>query len=137
VKRLPPSVLEGVMSVQIARAILTTAKRILSRASYIVIRDIKTKKGVEFKLYDELFLESYDKVYPYWMRLSAKDGRRLVLMPSTVHKVLKGFAKPPSMGALRRWSMDGVAKAVDGARVEPDGFSPDGAPSWLLVMGLV
>jgi hypothetical protein len=45
--------------------------------------------------------------------------------------------KPPSMRTLEKWSMDGVAKATDGCRVEPDGTCPHGAQSWLLKMGLV
>lgn len=33
--------------------------------------------------------------------------------------------------------MDGVAKATDGCRVEPDGECTHGKKSWLLVMGLI
>jgi hypothetical protein len=44
--------------------------------------------------------------------------------------------KEPSIASLENWSC-GIAKAVDGAKVEPDGYSPDGAPSWLLVCGLI
>lgn len=49
---------------------------------------------------------------------------------------VKSVFKEPSLATLEKWS-DGVSKAVDGARVEPDGYSPDGAPSWLLVCGLI
>jgi hypothetical protein len=44
--------------------------------------------------------------------------------------------KEPSDASLEKWS-EGLAKAVDGAQVDPDGYSPDGAPSWLLVCGLI
>jgi hypothetical protein len=44
--------------------------------------------------------------------------------------------KEPSVASLENWG-GGLAKAVDGAQVEPDGYSPDGAPSWLLVCGLI
>jgi hypothetical protein len=32
---------------------------------------------------------------------------------------------------------DGVVKAQDGCRVEPDGHCEHGSPSWLLVIGIV
>ncbi len=44
------------------------------------------------------------------------------------------FFKEPSLRTLEKWSSDGIAKSVTGHRVEPDGYGPDGSPSWLLVM---
>ncbi len=48
----------------------------------------------------------------------------------------KAFKKP-SLSTMERWSNDGVAKTVTGDRTEPDGYGPDGAPSWLLALGLI
>jgi len=45
--------------------------------------------------------------------------------------------KPPSLKTLERWVWDGVAKATDGCRVEPDGVCPHGCESWLLKLGLI
>lgn len=45
--------------------------------------------------------------------------------------------QPPSMAMLERWVSDGVAKATDGCRVEPDGECPHGHKSWLLVLGWI
>ena len=45
--------------------------------------------------------------------------------------------KVPSLNTLERWMADGVAKATDGCRVEPDGHCPHGKPSWLLRLGLI
>ncbi len=47
------------------------------------------------------------------------------------------FFKEPSVRTLEKWSQDGVAKSVTGHRVEPDGYGPDGSPSWLLALGLI
>lgn len=47
------------------------------------------------------------------------------------------FFKAPSLATLERWSDSGVAKTPTGHKVEPDGIGPDGAPSWLLIMGLI
>ena len=43
----------------------------------------------------------------------------------------------PSVKTLERWIRDGVAKATDGCRVEPDGECPHGAKSWLIVLGYI
>jgi hypothetical protein len=56
---------------------------------------------------------------------------------ANAHKYVTGFAKPPGMRTLERYSFDGIAKSVTGARVEPDGYGPDGSPSWLLCLGLI
>jgi hypothetical protein len=46
------------------------------------------------------------------------------------------FMKEPSMSALEDMS-DGIAKSVTGKKVEPDGYGPDGSPSWLLALGMI
>ena len=43
----------------------------------------------------------------------------------------------PSLRTLERWAMNGVARATDGCRVEPDGTCQHGAPSWLLELGYI
>ena len=65
------------------------------------------------------------------------DGKtnRCRLVTGQVVRVDSAF-NVPSVASLEKWS-EGIAKAVDGAQVEPDGYSPDGAPSWLLVCGLI
>lgn len=52
------------------------------------------------------------------------------------HKKYTGIGKPPGPRALERYS-DCVSKSVTGKRVEPDGYGPDGSPSWLLVLGYI
>ena len=48
-----------------------------------------------------------------------------------------GTVAPPSIKTMTRWMMDGVAKATDGCRVEPDGTCPHGHPSWLVKLGYI
>jgi hypothetical protein len=50
------------------------------------------------------------------------------------HKVT---TKRPSFAKLERWLEDGVARATDGCRVEPDGKCPHGHNSWLVRLGLI
>ena len=45
--------------------------------------------------------------------------------------------KAPSVATMERWMSDGVARATDGCRVEPDGSCPHGCESWLLALGLI
>ena len=50
---------------------------------------------------------------------------------------LKGFRKPPTIKTLQKYSWDGIAKTVTGCKTEPDGYGPDGSPSWMLVVGII
>lgn len=47
------------------------------------------------------------------------------------------FGKAPSLATLNKWSNDGIARTPTGERVETDGIGTDGAPSWLVVLGLI
>jgi hypothetical protein len=49
----------------------------------------------------------------------------------------RSIIRKPSMESLEKWSDDGICNSVFGARVEPDGYGPQGEPSWLLAMGLI
>jgi hypothetical protein len=43
----------------------------------------------------------------------------------------------PDFEELEYWSYDGISESVNGDSVEPDGYGPDGAPSWLIVYGMI
>ena len=49
----------------------------------------------------------------------------------------KSTTKAPSMASIERMANDGVAKATDGCRVEPDGSCEHGHNSWLIVLGMI
>lgn len=49
----------------------------------------------------------------------------------------KKVGKPPSIKTMQKWSFDGIAKATDGCKVEPDGICQHGHKSWLLVLGYI
>jgi len=44
---------------------------------------------------------------------------------------------PPTIRTMEKWISDGVAKATDGCKVEPDGICPHGCESWLLALGWI
>ncbi len=58
-----------------------------------------------------------------------------MLNPTSIKTSRK--SKEPSLKTLERWSFDGVAKATDGCRVEPDGTCEHGKPSWLVELGYI
>ncbi len=45
--------------------------------------------------------------------------------------------KAPSIETMEKWMADGIARATDGCKVEPDGTCPHGKQSWLLVLGYI
>ena len=45
--------------------------------------------------------------------------------------------EPPSRNQVEEWVYDSVCPTPTGHEVEPDGYGPDGCPSWLLLMGLI
>lgn len=45
--------------------------------------------------------------------------------------------KTPSIKVMEKWMLDGVARATDGCRVEPDGVCPHGKNSWLIELGFM
>jgi hypothetical protein len=49
----------------------------------------------------------------------------------------KATSKGPSLKTAEKWIDEGVARATDGCRVEPDGRCEHGHSSWLLVLGLI
>lgn len=65
------------------------------------------------------------------------EGTKLVTRLEVAHSSFSGIAKPPTIGRLQKLSDDGLSITPTGKRVEPDGYGPDGSPSWLLVMGLI
>ena len=49
----------------------------------------------------------------------------------------RSLVKEPSVATLEKWSENGIAKSVFGAKVEPDGYGQHGEPSWMLAAGLI
>lgn len=73
-----------------------------------------------------------------WQGPSGRDYRRepIVFSIARLPIWVSGFRKP-SFSQLEKWLGDGVAMTPTGKRVEPDGWGPDGSPSWLLALGMI
>ena len=108
------------------------------------LRAFKTKKGVEIAAGESVTL-SFDckakatavradvhPFHPSYVRMTTDDGRRII-----THDFKGAGIKMPSKRKLDWWSFDSVCKSVFGTDVEPDGWSYDGSPSWLLALNLI
>lgn len=121
-----------------AEALVSGKRKVRKSArNYTLLKDVRTKKGMEFSKGERLKLVKYGSKYPYGVKFQDESGNQIVLIAETAHKKLKGFPKPPSFNTMEKWISDGVAMSIDGKRVEPDGFSSSGSPSWLLALGLI
>lgn len=96
-------------------------------------REVKLKtgqiipKGTEFSLE----FKQTENGSPY-MTVTSLDGS---IQFKTRHFTM--FFKEPNLEAMEEWVNDGIAETVTGDRTEPDGYGPDGAPSWLLALGMI
>jgi hypothetical protein len=65
-------------------------------------------------------------------------GEEVKINPKNLHVYVSGFPKPPTIRTLEKQEQTGNYKSVSGKRAyEMDGNSEDGAPTWMLVLGLV
>ena len=44
---------------------------------------------------------------------------------------------PPQNATMEKWVSNGIARAIDGCRVEPDGTCMHNKPSWLIALNLI
>lgn len=65
-----------------------------------------------------------------WLTRRVAHGWEPIQVPFAINK-------RPTFATLARWTSDGVALAVDGCKIEPDGVCQHGAPSWLLAEALI
>lgn len=82
----------------------------------------------------ELYFDGNSTTYAFF----DKDGVTRPLRISNLHKYFgTQFKKCPSVASLSRMSDEGYCTTVNGEKTEPDGFDKYGAPSWLLVVGVI
>lgn len=84
---------------------------------------------------------------PFWVGQARTPGNIVNLKPGIVEsewlalkksqgKLVKKV-KIPGLRTMMAWNADGIAKSISGKKVEPDGYDPEGYPSWLLAMGYI
>src|SRR4029077_2690303 len=115
---------------------------IMSNHTIITKREFTSKKGVTIKAGESVTVRFdvkgkdgvRDDLYPFlssYVSLNTDDHRRIVV------RLKSAGIKFPSRLKLQKWVWDSVCKSVFGTDVEPDGWSYDGIPSWLLALGVI
>jgi hypothetical protein len=99
-------------------------------------REIKLKSGVIVPAGIECKLSWLENQY-FTTQVECTNGVKFSTLTSKLHDKITGVGKPPGEKTMWKWSNDGVAKTIFGARTEPDGTGPQGEPSWLLALGLI
>lgn len=105
-----------------------------------IIKELKTKPDAKNPrptievgtMCDVCFYQ--DKDLGEMMNIKAPNGAEWKLLTRIGIRFFKKF---PSMKQLEKWTEDSVCLSVTGKRVEPDGYGPDGSPSWLLALSLI
>ena len=97
--------------------------------------DLKLKDGRQFPAGAIVDAVAWRQESPN-VALVSIGGQAFRLHAKSLAKFVTGF-KCPSMATLEKWHNEGYCKSVTGKHVEPDGYGPDGAPSWLLAMGMI
>jgi len=114
-------------------------KRLASTSIPVVLKkELKLRDGTVIPVGSKGDLEF--KAPSEWsasVGFDALGGRRVSLNSKNLFGYFgRPFTPAPSLSALEKMG-DGLAKSVTGKTVEPDGYGPDGSPSWLLVLGYI
>jgi len=98
----------------------------------ISVRDDGTSWGITMsnRTWKKFATKKADVPFDKWM---AGKFAKVATLPPWALKV----KSLPSMAKLSAWAGDSVCETVTGDDVEPDGIGPDGAPSWLLALGMI
>ena len=75
-------------------------------------------------------------ISPAGINILSYKGKEYRLSGKTIGRALSG-GYLPDMEELEEWMFDSVCETPTGNDVEPDGYGPDGVPSWLLLLGLI
>lgn len=104
---------------------------------------LASKTLVEIKWKDGTSIPAGEQVHIWFCpktvanRMYVQYGDRVYQTRIANSQKYAGFKKQPTMKTLEKYNWDGIAKTVTGHKTEPDGYGPDGSPSWLLVLGMI
>lgn len=63
-------------------------------------------------------------------KITTADGKSYAVSYASVFKT-------PSLKTMEKWDYDGYSKTPTGAVTEPDGYDPEGFPSWIKIIGII
>jgi len=99
-------------------------------------RDVRNKNGVEIKAGEMVDLKWMEPKPHFTVLLKPGTEERVIVATKNLHSYVNA-PKAPSVYLMEKWSEDGVAKSILGHRTEPDGWDPNGSPSWMLALRLI
>ena len=109
-------------------------------------KEIETKRDLSYLNHDfPCVVPAGTKLTIYWStKIPSRvyfdfAGHLRATRVSNMHKTFYGkFSKMPRPETLEKWEYNkGGCRTVTGHWTEPDGYGPDGSPSWMLVMGVI
>jgi hypothetical protein len=107
-------------------------------------KELKSKSGVIIQpgtIVSITFKENSDQnayIEMAGLSLNTPASKPYMAIPIKLMNVyFTGCSKMPSMNTLEKASDAGICTTVFGSRVEPDGYDQFGAPSWMLVLGII
>jgi hypothetical protein len=122
---------------KIALRLIKLAREVIA-ADHKIVKELKLRSGTVIPVGMHCKVEWKNKdASVAIVTIDDDEVQPIKIHTSSLYKYISGFHKTPSMNTLEKWSSDGVAKSVTGQRVEPDGWGVDGAPSWLLAIGVI
>ena len=98
-----------------------------------------TYKEIKFKSGDVIPVGTEGEVLPYHP-IGGKPHPFKCLVLYSGKRYLCNYElviEPPSESEIEDIMFDSTCPSVNGVEVEPDGFDPDGFPSWLQALGMV
>ena len=74
--------------------------------------------------------------------IKIKDGIDLNILKESGYfikhpDIIVCSSNPPSVATMEKWVENGIARAIDGCKVEPDGICAHNKPSWLIALNLI
>lgn len=72
-----------------------------------------------------------------WVNVGLALGGRVPVPEYRRAHAAEAQTPRPDQDTLEEWEAEGIAEALDGCIVEPDGHCEHGSPSWLLHLGLI
>jgi len=122
---------------KIAMQLLMFAKEMIA-SDHKTVKELKLRSGTVIPVGMRCKVEWKEKDASTAIVTVDDDEVKPIRIPTgSLYKYVSGFHKAPGMNTLEKWMADGVAKTVTGQRIEPDGWGTDGAPSWLLAIGVI
>lgn len=98
--------------------------------------DLKWKDGTVTPAGTPVHID-FCNIHPGRIYVTAGERVYKTGLVNKANKRFTGIGKVPGFLTLQKYSNNGIAKTVTGDKTEPDGYGSNGAPSWMLVIGII